>query len=117
MITAKWRRGRVRPNPIGIAVGVMVAVLAAVVVLVGGGAGMAYAVNYYNAHIGQIQAIAELRYNDNSVIYDRNGNVIYVAKGDDSDYKFYRKLQDISPIVQWATIDTEDRTFYLEPRH
>ena len=96
MITAKWRRGRVRPNPIGIAVGVMVAILAAVVVLVGGGAGMAYAVNYYNAHIGQIQAIADLRYNDNSVIYDRNGTVIYVAKGDDSELQVLPQASETS---------------------
>ena len=34
MIAAKWRRGRVRPNPIAIAVGAMMAILAAVVVLV-----------------------------------------------------------------------------------
>src|SRR5262249_46354042 len=72
LITAKWRRGRVRPNPIAIAVGAMVAILLAVVILVGGGAGLSYAVNYYNAHIGQIQAIANLRYQDNSTIYDRN---------------------------------------------
>ena len=115
MITAKWRRGRVRPNPIGFAVGAMAAILLAVVMVVGGGAGMAYAVNYYQAHIGQIQAIANLRYNENSVIYDRNGQVIYVAKADDSSYKFYRSLQNISPLVQWATIDTEDRTFYSNP--
>ncbi len=115
MITAKWRRSRVRPNPIAFAVGAMVAILLAVVLLVGGGAGMAYAVNYYTAHIGQVQAIAALRYNENSTIYDRKGKVIAVVKSNDSSYKFYNSLQDISPLVQWATIDTEDRTFYSNP--
>ena len=37
------------------------------------------------------------------------------SKSNDSSYKFYNSLQDISPLVQWATIDTEDRTFYSNP--
>src|SRR5262249_49071000 len=115
LVARKWRQRRVRPNPIGVAVVVMVIMLLTLVVAVGGGAGMAYAVNYYQAHIGQIQAIANLRDAQSSTIYDRYGRTIYVAKGDNSSYRFYIPISQVSPLVQWATIDTEDRTFYQNP--
>src|SRR5262249_10147312 len=90
-------------------------VLLALVVVVGGGAGGVYAMSYYNAHIGAIQAVANLSNSQSTEIRDRRGELIYVVKGGDSNFNFYLPLKQMTPYIQWATIDTEDRTFYSNP--
>jgi membrane peptidoglycan carboxypeptidase len=112
MLARKWRLSRVRPNPIGYAVGVATAILLAVALLAGGAGGGLYASNYYNSHVADIQNIANLKYQSSSVIYDRNGTAIYVARNNDDGYSFYVPLDQISPLLQTATLDTEDHTFY-----
>jgi membrane peptidoglycan carboxypeptidase len=111
LVARKWRLGRVRPNPIIYLVGIMTAIVLVVMLSVGGGAGGVYAVSYYQRHLGDIQAIAGLRDTQNSTIYDRNGKIIYFARGD-SNFQTYLPLSQISLKLQAATIDTEDRTFY-----
>ncbi|GEM_PF-1037932 len=111
LVARKWRLGRVRPNPIGFAIGVVMAILLVGVIIAGGGAGATYAISYYQRHIGDIQALASLRNQANSIIYDRNGTPIYYARGD-SNFNFYVPLQQISTKLQTATIDTEDHSFY-----
>ncbi len=112
LVARKWRLGRVRPNPIVYVAVVMVAIVTLVALAVGGGAGGVYAVSYYQRHVNDIQAIASLRDQQNSTIYDRNGNPIYVAESTNTGYQIYVPLQQINEKVQAATIDTEDHTFY-----
>jgi membrane peptidoglycan carboxypeptidase len=111
LVARKWRLGRVRPNPIIYLLGIMTAIVAVVMMAVGGGAGGVYAVSYYQRHVGDIQAIAGLRNQRESTIYDRNGQIIYFARGN-SNFEEYVPLSEISLKLQAATIDTEDHTFY-----
>jgi len=111
LVARKWRLGRVRPNPIGYLIVVMTIIVLAVTLAAGGGAGGVYAISYYQRHVSDIQAIASLRDQQNSVIYDRNGNTIYVARSN-TGFNLYAPLQQISPKLQIATIDTEDHSFY-----
>jgi membrane peptidoglycan carboxypeptidase len=109
----KWRVKRTPANPLKLAI--ILGTLATVLVLVlgAGGAGTVYAVNYYNQHLTQIQALAaNLQNSQSSIIYDRNGQVLYTVKGQNSNYNIYTPLAQINPLVREATIDTEDPTFY-----
>jgi membrane peptidoglycan carboxypeptidase len=111
MLVRKWRLGRVRPNPLGYFIGVAVLLLLVLGVVLASGAGGIYAYSYYSANVGKIQAVADLKLHANSIIYDRYGTKLYTAKGDDQ-YHMYVPLSQISELVQDATIDTEDHTFY-----
>ncbi len=111
LVARKWRLARVRPNPILYFSGILLVAVVVVMVSVGGGAGGVYAFSYYQQHEGEIQAVAGLKNQQNSTIYDRNGKPIYYARGD-SNYQFYVPLSQISLKLQAATIDTEDHTFY-----
>jgi membrane peptidoglycan carboxypeptidase len=112
-IARKWREGRVPPNPLVYIASLMFLAVLAVAVAGGGGFGAYYAVSYYQLHLGDIQTLANLKNQANSTIYDRYGTPIAVLKGD-SDFSFYVPLSQISPKVQWATIDTENRSFYTD---
>jgi membrane peptidoglycan carboxypeptidase len=111
MLARKWRISRTPPNPL-IYFGVIVlCTLVAILGAFGGGVGGVYAYNYYQGHVDQIQAIANLKYHASSQILDRNGQVLATIK-DDSGFNYYVPLSQISPKLQWATIDMEDHTFY-----
>ncbi|MEO7000671.1 MAG: transglycosylase domain-containing protein, partial [Ktedonobacterales bacterium] len=111
MRSRKWRLGRVRPNPIGYAILFAVTVSVVVSVLGMGGLGTAYAVNYYSAHAADIQAVANQRFAQSAVIYDRNGIPLYTVPRT-TGINYYVPLSQISQTLQTATIDTEDHTFY-----
>ena len=111
LVARKWRLGRVRPNPLGFLVVVMTAIILLGVVTAGGTGGGIYAVSYYQRHIPDIQQLAGLKNQQNSIIYDRNGNKIYQANNN-SNYQIYVPLAQISEKLQAATIDTEDHSFY-----
>ena len=108
----KWRLERVRANPVGYAIGVAAVVVAAVSILGGGGAGAVYAYNYYDIHRPAIQSIINNAVSgQNTVIYDRNGQILYNVRSD-SGYNYYVPLSQIGQTIQDATIDTEDHSFY-----
>ncbi|HKT38077.1 MAG TPA: transglycosylase domain-containing protein, partial [Ktedonobacterales bacterium] len=112
MRARKWRLGRVRANPVGYAIGVATVVIAAVSILGGGGAGAVYAYNYYDIHRPAIQSIINNAVSgQNTVIYDRNGQILYNVRSD-SGYNYYVPLSQIGQTIQDATIDTEDHSFY-----
>ncbi|HEX6796360.1 MAG TPA: transglycosylase domain-containing protein [Ktedonobacterales bacterium] len=111
LVARKWRLGRVQRNPILYLAGVLGGIVLAVATAAGGGFGVYYAAGYYQLHVPDIQAIANLHNAQNSTIYDRNGIPIAVIRGN-SEFNFYVPLAHINPKVQWATIDTEDNTFY-----
>jgi membrane peptidoglycan carboxypeptidase len=112
MVARKWRRGRIQRNPVLYFATVLFAFTALLSVVAGGGAGGAYAFSYYQSHYDDILAVTELQSQQNSIIYDRNGQQIAVLKDDNGNLNFYAPLKQISTKVQWATIDTEDRNFY-----
>ncbi len=112
VVARKWRLKRIGPNPIVMAVVVMLLLVAVVVVLGIGGAGGIYAVSYYQSHQTQIQQIYNLRNTQGVQIFDRNGNQLYVARSDQNGINIYTGLSNISDKVQKATIDTEDVTFW-----
>jgi peptidoglycan glycosyltransferase len=109
----KWRIQRTPPNPLKYFI-ILGSIAMAVLVVVGaGGAGLIYSINYYNAHLTQIQALAaNLQNSGNTTIYDRNGQILYQVRDVNSNYNIYAPLAQISPLLQKATIDTEDPTFY-----
>src|SRR5579859_2849589 len=111
MVAAKWRRGRIPPNPLLVIGGMLLGISLAFITVFAGGAGFLYAYNYYQYHTADIQAIANLRNQSSSTIYDRNGFPLYTVHNDQG-FQIYVPLSQISQKVQWATIDTEDRTFY-----
>jgi membrane peptidoglycan carboxypeptidase len=112
MRARKWRLGRVRANPIGYAIGIGAVVIAAVSILGGGGAGAVYAYNYYDVHRPAIQNIINNAVSgQNTVIYDRNGQILYTVRSD-SGYNYYVPLSQIGQTIQDATLDTEDHSFY-----
>ncbi len=111
LLARKWRLGRVRPNPIGYAVGVALAIMLAVATSFGGGAAAYYSVGYYQSHIGDIQKIANLKNHASSVILDRNGQVLTTI-ADSGDFNYYVPLEQINPLLVTATLDTEDHTFW-----
>ncbi|HST88920.1 MAG TPA: transglycosylase domain-containing protein, partial [Ktedonobacterales bacterium] len=112
MVARKWRRERIQRNPLLYFATVLFAFTALLSVVAGGGAGGAYAFSYYQSHYNDILAVTELQNQQNSIIYDRNGQQIAVLKDDNGNLNFYAPLKQINPKVQWATIDTEDRNFY-----
>src|SRR5690348_16835760 len=112
MVARKWRRGRIQRNPVLYFATVLFAFTALLSVVAGGGAGGAYAFSYYQSHYNDVLAVTDLQSQQNSIIYDRNGTQIAVLKDDNGNLNFYAPLKQISPKVQWATIDTEDRNFY-----
>ena len=111
MLARKWRLSRKQANPIVVALVIMVCAVAGLAVTFGGAFGGVYAYNYYSSHRAQIQAIAAEKNHASSQILDRNGTVLATIK-DDNGFKIYLSIDQISPKLQWATIDTEDRTFY-----
>jgi membrane peptidoglycan carboxypeptidase len=113
LIAQKWRQSRMPRNPLVYAATVVFLVTLAVSMAGGGGFGAYYAVSYYQLHTPDIQALANLKNQTNSVIYDRNGTTIAVLKGN-SEFNFYVPLSQISPKVQWATLDIENRSFYQD---
>jgi membrane peptidoglycan carboxypeptidase len=111
MLARKWRLGRVRANPIGYAAGIA-ALVALLFVTVGvGGAGGAYGLSVYDKHRAEIQDIYNLKFNQSTQIFDRNGLLLYTAHNNDG-VNIYQQLEQISKKVQSATIDTEDPSFY-----
>jgi membrane peptidoglycan carboxypeptidase len=112
MRARKWRLGRIRQNPVMYFAGLLSAAMLAVAVVAGGAGGGVYAYNYYSLHKGQI---AELYHSTktggSTVIYDRNGQLLYTVRSDNG-FNYYRPLSQINPLVQKATIDIEDHTFY-----
>lgn len=110
-LARKWRLDRVHPNPLSYLIGVAVILLLALGVVLAGVGGGIYAYSFYAANVGKIQAVANLKLHANSTIYDRYGARLYTAKGDDQ-YHMYVPLSQISELVQDATIDAEDHTFY-----
>ena len=111
LLARKWRMGRVRANPVPYFIGIMLSAVLALTLAFGGGLGSVYAFNYYGGHVGQIQAIANLKNHASSVILDRNGQQLAVIK-DDSGFNYYVPKSQISSKLQWATIDLEDHSFY-----
>jgi membrane peptidoglycan carboxypeptidase len=112
VVARKWRMRRIGPNPVAYAVVVMLLLVVVVLVLGGGGAGGVYAVSYYNSHQSQIRDIYNLRFTQGTKIYDRNGQLLYVAHADDTGLSIYEGLSQISQKVQLAEIETEDHTFW-----
>jgi membrane peptidoglycan carboxypeptidase len=111
MLARKWRLGRVRANPVGYAAGVA-ALVALLFVTVGvGGAGGAYGISVYDKHRADVQNIYNLKFNQSTQVFDRNGVLLYVAQSSDG-VNIYEPLDNISEKVQKATIDTEDPSFY-----
>ncbi len=112
MRARKWRLSRVRQNPVIYFAGLLSAAMLALAVVAGGAGGGVYAYNYYGLHKGQI---AELYHSTktggSTVIYDRNGQLLYTVRSDNG-FNYYRPLSQINPLVQKATIDIEDHTFY-----
>lgn len=112
MRARKWRLRRVPPNPIKLAVILAVAAMLSLAVMGAGGAGLVYAVSYYNQHTPQIQALAaNLQGGQSTVIYDRNGQVLYTVRSDNG-FNYYTPLAQISDKLQKTTLDTEDPSFY-----
>jgi membrane peptidoglycan carboxypeptidase len=108
----KWRLSRVRQNPVGYFAVMLSAAMLLVAVLAGGSAGGVYAYNYYGSHKGQIaQLYHSTKTGGSTVIYDRNGQLLYTVRNDNG-FNYYRPLSQISALVQKATLDTEDHTFY-----
>src|SRR6185312_6048402 len=71
-----------------------------------------YAYNYYDVHRPAIQSIINNAVaGQNTVIYDRNGQVLYTVRSD-SGYNYYVPLSQIGQTIQDATLDTEDHSFY-----
>ena len=111
MLARKWRLSRVPPNPLLYIGGILGCAVLALIVVFAGGAGGIYAVNYYQYHLADIQAIANLKAQASSEIFDRNGVPLYTVHNDQG-FNYYVPLSQISNKLQWATIDTEDHTFY-----
>ncbi len=110
----KWRLGRMRAHPIGFAIGVGVTIALLISLIGGTGAGAVYAVSYYQQHILDIDSLYNLQDAQSTVIYDRNGNVIYRASAGIGGQNIYVPLSQIGSLLQKATIDIEDHTFYSQ---
>lgn len=109
----KWRQGRRNPHAVWYAVGFALSA-ALVVSLLGAGTGGAYyAFTYYNQHQADIASVASSAELGSTVIYDRNGNVLYtVPKATGVNIYLHYDNQDIGQKVIDATVATEDHTFW-----
>jgi membrane peptidoglycan carboxypeptidase len=86
--------------------------LLAVLIIVGGGLGVGYAYAKDAQYADVIAALGESRDLQSSRIYDRHGTLLYQTFGQQSSTRDYRDFCDIPPLIQQATIDTEDHTFW-----
>ncbi|MBF6589668.1 MAG: transglycosylase domain-containing protein [Ktedonobacterales bacterium] len=113
MRARKWRMRRVPPNPIKYFIMLGAVAMLVVTLLGASGAGTIYAISYYNQRVPQIQALAaNLQGGQSSVIYDRNGKILYTVKDGNSSFNYYVPLSQVSTKLRNATIDTEDHSFY-----
>jgi membrane peptidoglycan carboxypeptidase len=86
--------------------------LLAVLIIVGGGLGVGYASALDAYYADKIIALGESRELQSSRIYDRHGTLLYQTFGQQSSTRDYLDFCDIPPLMQQATIDTEDHTFW-----
>lgn len=111
LLSRKWRLSRHNPNTLWFALGFALTALMLISLLgatVGGGY---YAISYYNSNAAQISNVAQLAEVGSTTIYDRNGNVLYVAPKANG-VNIYLPYNNISIWVKRATVSTEDRTFF-----
>lgn len=108
----RLRRSRLRaghqPNPLGLVlIWVALAVFTAVAALVSG---------YYTSAVADIPPPLEQMalQGDGARLYDRNGVLLYQFVGE-RGYQQDVTLDEVSPYVIWATIATEDASFYSNP--
>lgn len=109
------RRRRVRVgkvNPALRAVGNTALVMLALLIIVGGGTGVGYAYFVQQQNADKIAKLGLSRDLQASRIYDRNGILLYQAFSQDNGKRIYLDYCQIPEMVQVATIDTEDHTFY-----
>ncbi len=111
MLSRKWRLGRHNPHSVWYAVGFAIFALLLVAMIGASVGGGYYAVAYYSANASQISRVAQFAAIDSTTIYDRNGNVLYVAPKANG-VNIYLNYNDISNLVKYATVSTEDRTFF-----
>ncbi|HEU0027579.1 MAG TPA: transglycosylase domain-containing protein [Ktedonobacterales bacterium] len=111
LLSRKWRMGRHNPHGLWYGVGFALSGLLLVATLGASAGGGYYAVTYYNANAAQIGNVARLAEVGSTTIYDRHGKVLYVAPKANG-VNIYLKYDDISYLVDKATVSTEDRTFF-----
>jgi len=109
----KWRLGRHNPHAIWYAVGFALSAALLVSLLGAGTGGAYYAFNYYSQHQADIASVASAAEQGSTVIYDRNGNVLYtVPKATGVNIYLRYDQHDIGTKVVQATVATEDHTFW-----
>jgi membrane peptidoglycan carboxypeptidase len=125
LLARKWRMKRVRPNPLGYALGIASLVLVLSALGGSGGAGGAYAATYYYQNRGLIQQTWDQRVARATRIYDRNGILLYTMSGN-TGFQFYEPYalidtqhcatcKDRNNWIIKATVDIEDRSFWSNP--
>jgi membrane peptidoglycan carboxypeptidase len=111
MVARKWRLRRVRGNPAAYFAGVFLLVLFVSALVGGGGAGGAFAAQYYQANQGRIRNAWISGNNHSTEIFDRNGQLLYALQRN-TGFQFNVPYNLISPTVIEATVAVEDRTFF-----
>jgi membrane peptidoglycan carboxypeptidase len=111
LLSRKWRLGRNNPHGMWFAAGFAISGLLLVAMLGASVGGGYYAISYYNANAAQISNVAKLAKIDSTTIYDRNGQVLYVAPKANG-VNIYLGYDEISNLIKYATVSTEDRTFF-----
>lgn len=106
----KLRVGKVSPGARALTSTVLA--LLAVLIIVGGGLGVGYAYAKDAQYATVIAALGESRDLQSSRIYDRHGQLLYQTFGQQNSTRDYLDFCDIPPLMQQATIDTEDHTFW-----
>ena len=104
----RWKEGR--PSGQRIAIVTMTIFVLLLVIILSSGAASGYA--YYQSQLPRVQGLANSQIEQSSRIYDRNGNLLYVAydnktgRGTPVTYKY------ITGVLQDAMVAAEDHTFW-----
>ncbi|MGZ3622745.1 MAG: transglycosylase domain-containing protein [Ktedonobacteraceae bacterium] len=104
----RWKEGH--PSGQRIAIVMMTIFVLVLVIILSSGAASGYA--YYQSQLPRVQGLANSQIEQSSRIYDRNGNLLYVAydnktgRGTPVTYKY------IPGVLQDAMVAAEDHTFW-----
>ncbi len=88
---------------------------AAGLALVGTGASVAYAYSAVTKGLPSVSQVGNTRLAETSILYDRNGKELYKIVDPETGVRESVPLSDMAPSLIYATVATENPTFYEDP--
>ncbi|MCL4543657.1 MAG: transglycosylase domain-containing protein [Chloroflexi bacterium] len=96
-------------------IGFGVLATAAAVTLIGSGIGAAFAYRQVTKGLPSVAQIGNEHLAESSIIYDRHGTELFRIVDPELGVRTSVPLSEVSPYLIWATVSTENPTFFTDP--